>query len=293
MRARTFRFLAPTVAAAAIATVASAATLPTVSASTRPPTVIDEGLSSVSMPTVYVPGALAGSDPQIWTTVWAQNNGSKDATDRLLTKWNPAGEHDLTLNDPVTIGAGAAAYLYAHTVPDPREAVQFLALSVTPGIVIRPLLQRIQGRDFAGTLTLPTFTSYVPAGTKTIAGNFRSSHAECAPSGVPRRLNITLFNAGDAPATFHVVVETRDNGIDTGPSHAGKPTEADYLVPGHSVRQINGVPYDVGVLCGGRDCEIGWVEITADQPHLAYASTVRQDVSGILPFEVFPALTGQ
>jgi hypothetical protein len=36
-----------------------------------------------------------------------------------------------------------------------------------------------------------------------------------------------------------------------------------------------------------------WVEITADQPYLAYASTVRQDAPGVLPYEVFPAVTGQ
>lgn len=292
MRSPTFRILTPIVAAAAIATLSSAATLPTVSESTITPNPVDQGQLSAPIRTVYVPGALAGSDPQIWTVVWAHNNGSSDATVRLLTAWDPAGEHDLTLNDPITIAAGDAAYLYAHTHPSPREGVQFLALSLAPGITIRPLLQRTQGEDSAGALTLPTFTDLLPAGTTTIAGNFRSSHAECAPSGVPRRLNVTLFNAGDAPATFHVVVQTRDNGIDTGPSYPGRPTEADYLVPGRSVRQINGVPYDVDVLCGGRGWEMGWVEITADQPYLAYASTVRQDAPGILPYEVFPALTG-
>ena len=245
-------------------------------------------------PPVYVPGALAGDDPQIQTFAWAQNNGSTDAVVRPLVKWNPSGEHDLALSDPVTIAPGDAKYLYVHTVPDPRDAVQFLALSVPPGVVIRAALQRVQAADFAGTLTLPTFTALVPAGTRTIAGNFRASWAECMPPGVPRRLNVTLFNAGDAPATFHVVVRTRDHGIDTGPpSRSGEPTEADYVVPARTVRQINDVPYDVSVLCSHPGWEMGWVEITADQAYLAYASTVREAAAGILPYEVFPAVAGR
>ena len=255
------------------------------------PAVIGQGQFSLPNPVVYVPGALAGSNPQIWTVVWAHNNGSEDGTVQLLTKWDPSGEHDLTLNEPVTIAAGDGAYLYLHTHPTPWEGVQFLSLSVTPGIVIRSLLQRTQGGDSAGALTLPTFSSLVPAGARTVAGSFRTSHAECPPSGVPRRLNVTLFNAGDAPATFHVVVATRSDGTRQGGSE--NRTDSDYVVPARSVRQINGVPYDLAVLCAASSWPVSWIEITADQPYLAYASTVRQDAPGILPYEVFPALTGQ
>lgn len=237
--------------------------------------------------TVYVPGALAGSHPAIYSVIWALNNGGSDATIRTLTKWDPDGEHDLGRRNPVTLAPGEATYLYVDTSPDPWEAVQFLALSVPPGVVIRPFLERVDASgDFAGALTLPTFTSFVPPGTKTIAGNFRWSYAECV-AGIRRRLNVTLFNAGDVSAEFHVDVATRSEGSDP------YRTDFDYLVPPHTVRQINGVPYYDRVLCGGWGSDMGWVEITADQPSLAYASTVRQDAPGILPYEVFPALTGR
>jgi hypothetical protein len=238
--------------------------------------------------TVYVPGAFAGTDPQIWTAVWAYNNESTVATIRTLTAWDRDGEHDLSQFPPVTIPPRDA--LDISSSPTPSEGVQFLALSVPPGFVIRPLLHRVSGGDSAGELTLPVFTSLVPAGATSVAGNLRSSHAECAPSGVPRRLNVTLFNAGDEPANFHVVVQTRSIATDD-PNLAGR-TAADYVVPPRTVRQINGVAYDARALCGDRGLDVGWVEITADQPYLAYASTVRRDAPGVLPYEVFPALTG-
>lgn len=289
MRRHRIRSLALVVAALAIPAVSPAASPATGGGEDAPRAAADAAL-----PPVYVPGALAGDDPQIWTFVWAQNNGSADAVVRPLATWSPSGEHDLAQSDPVTIAPGDAKYLYLHTVPDPRDAVQFLALSVPPGVVIRAALQRVQAADFAGALTLPTFTSLVPAGTRTIAGNFRASWAECLPPGVPRRLNVTLFNAGDVAATFHVTVLTRDHGIDTGPpSRQGEPTEAEYVVPARTVRQVNGVAYDVGVLCSRPGWEMGWVEITADQPYLAYASTVREAAPGVLPYEVFPAVAGR
>lgn len=289
MKRHGIRSLALVVATLAIPPASSAAA-PATGGDEARPRAVAEGTPAP----VYVPGALAGDDPQIWTFVWAQNNGSTDAVVRPLVRWSPSGEHDLAKSDPVTIAPGDAKYLYVHTVPDPWDAVQFLALSVPPGVVLRAALQRVQAADFAGTLTLPTFSALVPAGTRTIAGNFRTSWAECAPPGVPRRLNVTLFNAGDAPATFHVVVRTRDHGIDTGPpSRSGEPAEADYVVPARTVRQVNDVPYDVGVLCSRPGWEMGWVEITADQAYLAYASTVREAAAGILPYEVFPAVAGR
>lgn len=272
MNAMTLRTLARIVAVAAIGTVASAE----------------------SLPTFYVPGALAGSDPQIWTDIWAHNNGSTEGVVRFLTVWDAAGAHDIPESESVPLAAGEAIVLAKHTHPNAGQSVQFLAISVTPGIVIRPRLRRSQGEDSAGALTLPAFTSLVPAGTKSIAGSFDMSWAECGPFGAPRRLNVTLLNAGDEPATFHVVVETRDHGIETRPNNPGEPTVIDCVVPARSVCQLNDVPYDVGVLCGnGRTWAMGWVEITSDQPYLAYASTVRQDAPGVLPYEVFPAVTGK
>ncbi len=269
-----YRFLSRVVAVAAIATATLA--------------------SAESPSTLYVPGALAGSDPQIWTDIWAHNNGSAEGVVRFLSVWDAAGAHDIPASEAVPIAAGDAIVLVGHTHPNAGQSVQFLAFSVTPGIVIRPRLRRSQGGDSAGALTLPTFTSVVPANSKTIAGSFDISWAECSVFGAARHLNVTLLNAGDAPGTFHVIVQTRDHGIDTRPSHSGEPTVVDYLVPARSVHQINDVPYDLPALCGkDRTWAMGWVEITADQPYLAYASTVRQDAPGVLPYEVFPAVTGQ
>jgi len=280
MRDPLFRFLAPIAVAAAVLSASAATADPS-------------GAADPKSQTVYVPGALAGSDPQIWTLIWALNNGSESALVRPLTKWDPAGEHDLSLADPLAIAPGGTAYLISDTVPDPQQAVQFLALSVPAGVVIRPMLQRSIAGNSAGALTLPFFTSLVPANTRSVAGNFRSSYVECTPPGTPRRLNVTLFNAGDVEATFHVAVATRTNGIRVGPPEDRETrTDFDYVVPPRTVQQINAVPYDVGALCEGWLWGMGWVEITADQPYLAYASTVRQDGPGILPYEVFPALTG-
>lgn len=279
MRGPMLRFLASTVAAAA--------TLFASSARSSPPG--DVGQAA----TIYVPGALAGTNPQIWTPIWVMNNGSTSATVRLLTKWDTLGEHDLSLVDPVTFAAGDATYLYQHTFPDPGLGVQFLALSVPPGLVIRPVLHRTNAGDSAGDLTLPVFTSLVPANTKSVAGNFRSSWAECQPSAAPRRLNVTLFNPSDVPANFRVTVAFRSNGITTGPPDTESRRDFDYVVLPRSVRQINAVPYEPSLFCAGYQWGMGWVEVTADQPYLAYASTVREDGTGILPYEVFPALTGQ
>lgn len=282
------RFLSLFALAATLATGSSAATPPTAGTITSSPAFVEQ-----EDPVIFVPGALAGSDPQIWTLLWALNNGDKDATVRLITKWDPAGEHDLALADPVTIAAGGTAYIYKHAFPDPSDAVQFLALSVPPGVVIRPMLHRTNAGDSAGALTLPVFTSLVPANTRSVAGSFRSSYAECV-AGARRRLNITLLNAGDVSATFHVAVAIRTNGIKVGPPDDRETrTTSDYLVPPRTVRQINAVPYDVDAFCDGWQWGMAWVEIIADQPYLAYASTVRNDESGILPYEVFPALTGQ
>lgn len=288
MRMRPPYFLSLFAFAATLATVSPAATLPAVEAISSSPTLVEQ-----EDPVVFVPGAFSGSNPQIWTLLWALNNSDKDATVRLITKWDPAGEHDLALADPVTIAAGGTDYIYKHTFPDPSNAVQFLALSLPPGVVIRPMLHRTNAGDSAGDLTLPVFTSLVPANTRSVAGSFRSAYSECV-AGARRRLNITLFNAGYEWATFHVAVANRTNGIRIGPPDDRETRETfDYLVPPRTVRQINAVPYDVEAFCGGWQWGMAWVEIIADQPYLAYASTVRNDESGVLPYEVFPALTGR
>ncbi len=102
-----------------------------------------------------------------------------------------------------------------------------------------------------------------------------------------RRINVTFFNDGSATATFTVNVWPV----------GGAPTPVvtqSYEVVAKSIAQVNGLEVPLPTVPDpqymGADGVQVWVNVTADQPFLAYVSTIFDDPQpGALPFQVYPA----
>jgi hypothetical protein len=165
-----------------------------------------------------------------------------------------------------------------------------LALSAPGRFAFRATLERLEDvpegspkvPESYGRIELPVFTSLVPAGLTAVAGDVALTPTECSgPAESRRRVNLTIFNAGEKGATFTVV----GTAVSAGPGAPG--AAQTYTVPARSLVQFNALPVDAFPVCqpGG-----AWLRITGDQPFLAYVSTARpQTVPGILPYEIFPA----
>lgn len=254
------------------------------------PIVLGTGQFKVAVPLVafWVPGVLSGPELNTLASSLAlYNNGEKAAVLRALASFDTAGTVDLTGSEEVNIPTGTGLVFATPPVRE-GQTQHFFHFAVSPGVVIRPALERIVADSSMGKLTLPLFTQPVPAGTKTIAGDTALSAAECIPPYVARRLNVTLLNLGKAEATF--VVKAVTSGGIAGPGSERPVDPVAVVVPAGTVRQINGLPLDTAALC---DHASGWVEIAADQPYLAYVSTVRPDTLKVLPYEVLPARAEQ
>jgi len=249
-----------------------------------PPALLGSGSFEVKDPlvTVYVPGVGTSNHLRLASSVAAFNNGAREAVARYVASYDGEGMRDLSGSAPIVLAPGDGAVL--DTRPQGSgQAVQFLAVAVSPGVSLHPALERFTPAQSLGRLALPSFTAPFAAGTTTVAGNVILSSGECNVPEIARRLNLTLFNAGTASATFRVDVVTRGGSPGPGGERA---SDVEVVVPAKSVRQLNNIALDAASLCAGASA---WLQITADQPYLAYASTVRPDDDGILPYEVFPA----
>ncbi|HMM34669.1 MAG TPA: hypothetical protein PKA62_08035, partial [Thermoanaerobaculia bacterium] len=133
-----------------------------------------------------------------------------------------------------------------------------------------------------GRLELPIFGALFPAGMTAVAGDVSLSASECAEGATNRRrVNLTLFNAGDAAATFRVSAVSATSGP------GGPAAEKEYAVPASSIVQFNELSLEGLPVCAAGGA---WFRITGDQPFLAYLSTVRPEtLPGVLPYEIFPA----
>lgn len=140
-----------------------------------------------------------------------------------------------------------------------------------------------------GRVPLPVYRGLFPSGTSVVTntialGNPRLD-SRCASEAEKylRRVNVTLFNAGEAPGTFSIKVLPLWN--------SSTPVyQASVTLAAKEVRQLNRLPIPVidtpasyettGVLV--------WMVVTCDQPFLGYASTIFDDPEpGAQPFEVF------
>jgi hypothetical protein len=238
--------------------------------------------------TVWLPGFSApGATTSLASTLTAFNNSDAPATVTFVGAWDALGAYAPPA--PAVIGPAAAAILDSRSLRE-GQPVQMLALRAPRRVAVRATLERLETvpeglpkvPESLGRVELPVFTEMVPAGMTAVAGDVSLSALECASGPeARRRVNLTLFNAGDATASFRVTA----TGTEAGPG--GSPTELSYSVPAKSLVQFNAISLDSLPVCqaGG-----AWFRITGDQPFLAYVSTVRPEtLPGVLPYEIFPA----
>ena len=256
-----------------------------------PPAQIGSGsfeVTAIPEATIWLPGFRApGAAVSLVSTLTAYNNADRDAKVEYLGAWDALGE--ATPPADAGVPAYAAAVLDSHTLRE-GQAVQMLSLRAPRRLSFRATLERIETvpegspkvPESLGRVELPVFTELFPAGMTAVAGDVSFSASECAAAPeARRRVNLTLFNAGDAAATFHVSAVSPGSNPGTGGE------VAEYTVPAKSLVQFNQLPVDTLPVCeaGG-----AWFRITGDQPFLGYVSTVRPEtLPGVLPYEIFPA----
>jgi hypothetical protein len=257
-----------------------------------PATTIGTGAFTVAPPQesqLWVPAFWAvGSPYTLASNLTACNNSERSAFVTPIGAWDALGERAVA-TPPVEIASGGATVVPTNDLR-PGQAVQMLALRAPGRIAFRATLQRLETVPPAlpkvpesyGRVELPVFTSLFPAGATAVAGDVSLTATECAGGPeVRRRVNLTLFNAGDAAATFQVV------GTAVGGGPGGGTSPLTYTVPAGSLVQFNAIPLE-----GLPVCQAGgaWFKVTGDQPFLAYVSTNRPETApGILPYEIFPA----
>ena len=152
-----------------------------------------------------------------------------------------------------------------------------------------------QGYDLGqGRAPMPVFRVLFPAGTRVLAGPVNLGSPRLPEAGgisiekCLRRVNVTLFNAGDEPAVFTIrALKLRRDSTPI--------LEQQVTLGPKQVQQLNRLP--VPILVGDNDMKGGnaeyelftWITVEATQPYLAYVSSVFDDPEpGALPFEVFP-----
>jgi hypothetical protein len=271
---------------------------------------------SVYVPTVRITRPTAspfGGDGEGWSFRLASHvmvfNLASEPRFAALVAWYdqdgvrhegfPAGEGDV-------LASGKAGLMSAGSCDSPETGCVAIAeLRVEDGVAVRNTLERsylvgagcfpvpATGELSQGRVPLPVFEGLHLAGTIAACGDVMPFNAggEQICSNVKdqkyvRRLNLTLFNGGKAPATF-VVKGYR--------SVFEPPTvvfTATYGLGPETVTQVNSfyVP-PIPVDCDPHEENL-WFTITADQPFLAYISTIFDDAGpGVNPYQIYPALT--
>lgn len=238
--------------------------------------------------TVYVPGFFApGASVSMASTLAAYNNTDKNVTIAFTGAWDGLGAAEPPAD--ATVGPNGATVLDSHTLRAGQH-VQMLAITAPRRVALRATLERLETvpeglakvPESLGRLELPVFGELFPAGMTAVAGDVSLSASECAEGATSRRrVNLTLFNAGDAPATFRV------SAVSATPGPGLLPAEKEYAVPAASIVQFNDLSLEDLPVCSAGGA---WFRITGDQPFLAYISTVRPEtLPGVLPYEIFPA----
>ncbi len=201
-----------------------------------------------------------------------------------------------------TIQPHQGGALVPSVVPQPERGVGFLELNMSPGMVFSADVQRVTQRCevgapncitlVSGQVGIPIYHALFPAGSIAVSGAVELGQFGLSRIGYStevdrrRRMNVTLFNAANAAATF--VVRTFPHHFSTIPL-----AEQTVVVDPKDVLQINSfaVPTESSIptqtFNGGNQI---WVTITADQPFLSYVSTIFSAVEpGDLPFQVYPS----
>lgn len=255
-----------------------------------------------------IPGATP-EDTLLIQTLW-MGNISAFNTSNVMASVTPTavyggfvvrpGSHSIGL-DPGT-GDQFVRWPYAGFAGPSNGPVGFAELVADPGIVVNagvekaqycsgcPIPDRVNQAALVsqGRSAIPVFEELFPAGRSVICGevNLGAPRQICgkpANQQYPRRVNVTLFNAGSAPATFKV--EAIPLYTDPDPIFSQTVT-----VAAKDVIQLNDVPIpriENGHMTVDFDVYV-WIRIHCDQPFLAYASSIFEGgATGSMPFEVF------
>lgn len=239
-----------------------------------------------------------------WESKLSAFNPTGDATTlEVLAAHGPDGPvrkgmPSANLTELPPYAGGAVNWGFATT---PRFGVAFLEMRTAPEVSVSGDLvwsKRYLGcgnvlgstKVPQGQVALPVFRSLFPAGRTAIAGAVElgrlmdSPYCPEAAREYRRRVNVTLFNAGDAEANF-VVTELPLNGIAT-PLY-----ETTRMVGAKRVLQINSIPVpteDSPDIAGPINGDSIWFKVTASQPFPFYVSTVFEDPEpGAAAFQVY------
>lgn len=176
----------------------------------------------------------------------------------------------------------------------------YAELSTTPGIVVTAEVERtlqkncgvegLSSHDIGeGRAPMPVFRDLFPAAARVLTGPVTLGTpgipAYCGPPSLKgmRRVNVTMFNAGEEPALFKIRVLKLQR-------DATPILEQEVTIGARSVQQVNRLPIPV---LPDPDMEYSeqlfvWITIEATQPYLAYVSSIFDDPEpGALAFEVF------
>lgn len=269
--------------------------------------VLGQDLQSIYIPVVLAttgstlePGG-AVVDTQRWvSTMSVFNPTDSPATAADAAVYGKGGV--LTIVPRPAIQPHQGTSLVPSLVPFPDRGFGFLEMHVSPGLVFSADVQSVTTRCTVGLpacdplvngqARIPIYKALFPPGSVAVSGAVELGQFDLPQAVYPpemerrRRVNVTLFNAGDVPATF--VVRTIPHHLT-----ATVLAEQTVVVQPKDAVQVNGFPVPTQssvstvTFNGGNQV---WVTITADQPFLSYVSTVfNAVVLGDLPFQVYPS----
>lgn len=247
-----------------------------------------------------------GDEIETWwvSSLVGYNNGTREATTTYLAAYGNGASlrHDYGCPGSWTYPPGVGFVFEDREggcVEDPVGGPGFLAFTATPGMIYDSFVERIWWNlscdelsrvgSAEGRRSLPVYRGHFPAGSAATSGpvGLGAPHLYCfeAAHRYLRRINVTLFNAGERSATFGVLVRR----LDLNPAILSEQT---FLLSAKEVRQINGFDIPSLPLFGstiGWD-QMVWISITADQPFLSYVTTVYDlGTPHGVGFEVYPS----
>ncbi len=240
-----------------------------------------------------------------WETILGARNASNSQASLTVTALHGNGAQlgDQTgCHHETTLAPQTGGSIVPCVVKQPEPGIAMLVLQASPGVLIQAEVQKARIRCGCfeslgctalpqGQAVLPVFRGLFPTGSTAISGAIDLGTFDLPAScgtyvqQYRRRVNVTLFNGGDQPATFRVW-ETPNQ------SSAGELFSAEYTIGAKQILQINSFPVPTEGSQPLRAPNGGariWINVTADQPFLSYVSTIIDNPErGAMPFQVYP-----
>jgi hypothetical protein len=235
------------------------------------------------------------------------NGGAEPATWRRIAIYSdgqlvvPDGSSACMLETEQTVPPDYGGYVGGCIATPPRNGLAMLVLDTSAALIANATVSLVHTplNDCAGPghaeirqgrVPLPAFKGLFPPGSTVTFGEIdlgNPSIGYCAPPNqrYARRVNVTMFNGGDASATFRLRVKAGIN----------RPEdfyEQTVVVGPKEIIQLNRLPLDLDEVASrteGGSVAPAWVLLSADQPYVAYVSSVFEDPEpGAMPMEVYP-----